>query len=216
MIGLPHLGSIGRRALYGLMKFMHLLGLPGSISDRPDMLPSVRIRTVVTFIKEVTVRRTVTSAILGMAMLLGLASQASAQAVDAGIGWTRLYESNAVSLKFGADYPVMTSGNLQTSAVGEFGLQFFDGATQKALLGGVRFGGAKEAKAKPFGQVLLGGFFCCDVSDFALQFGGGVDLPMNNNKYFIRLQFDIPIDFVEDDTQAGFRFSVGIAFPLKK
>ena len=147
-------------------------------------------------------------------MIFGLASQAAAQAVDGGIGWTRLYDANAVSLKFGGDAPIRTSGNLETSVVGEFGLQFFDGFTQKALLGGVRFASTKEAKAKPFGQVLLGGFFCCDSSNFAMQFGGGVDVPLTN--WTLRLQFDIPIDFIEDDTKAGFRFNVGVVFPLRK
>lgn len=147
-------------------------------------------------------------------MVLGLASQASAQAVDAGGGFQRQAGFNAFSLKFGADSPLMTSGDFQTSVVGEFGLQFFDGATQKSLFGGVRFGSTKDAKAKPFGQVQLGGFFCCGTSAFGLMFGGGVDVAMNN--YTIRVQLDIPMAFYEGETENGFRFNVGVVFPLKK
>jgi len=171
---------------------------------------------VTKFIMEAPVRRTATSFILGMAILLGFAIPASAQSGAAGGGLIRFYERNAFQLTFAVDTPVKSYTDWDVNAVGEFGLQFFDGFTQKWLGGGVRFASKKDAKVKPFGQVLIGGFFCCDASDFGLQFGGGVDMPMNNNKYTLRLQGDIPIDFFEGETEVGFRLTASIVFPFKR
>jgi hypothetical protein len=149
-----------------------------------------------------------------MAMLLGVATHAAAQSIDAGIGVHRQGGYNALHLKFGGDYPLTTSGDLRTSAAGEFGVQFFDGYSQTALLGGVRLGSAPDGGATPFAQVLLGGFFCCDTSAFALQFGGGVDVPMDN--LTLRIQADIPVGFYEGDTETGFRVSVAMVFRINR
>ena len=158
-------------------------------------------------------RRLATRVILGTVLLFGLASETSAQAVDVGVGVQRQEGYNALLLKAGVDQGVKTSGNMLISVVGEFGIQFFDGFSQKALLGGVRFGRTQGDGAKPFGQVLAGGFFCCDTTAFGLQFGGGADIPIDN--FTLRLQADIPVAFYDGNTENGFRISVGAVFPFR-
>jgi hypothetical protein len=151
--------------------------------------------------------------IFGAALLLGLALPASAQSVSAGMGGVWINDSNAVHLNFGGDVPIKSSRTLETQAVGELGVQFFD-STTTWLGGGVRFVGKKSAKVRPFGQVLIGGFFCCDDSAFGLQFGGGVDLPMKS--FTVRIQGDIPTAFDDGDSRTGFKLTGGIVFPFKK
>ena len=78
--------------------------------------------------------------------------------------------------------------------VGEVGFNHFDGGTIVSLMGcGV-----------------------CDVNDFALQGGAGLDFRTSSPNVRIRVQFDIRLAF---DSPSGFnaeRLSVGVVLPLNK
>src|SRR5262245_8799124 len=62
---------------------------------------------------------------------------------------------------------------------GEVGVNHFDGANVVSILGGPRLRLPNAgANVLPFVQVMLGLYRCgvCDINDFALQGGGGIDV----------------------------------------
>jgi hypothetical protein len=163
--------------------------------------------------------RTITSrwmtlrVIVGLALVFGLAIPAGAQSVSAGAGGLWINDNKAMHLNFGGDYPLKSTDTLEIQGVGEFGVSFFD-STTKWLGGGARVIGKKNSKFMPFGQVVVGAFFCCDDTALGLQFGGGVDVPVN--PIILRFQGDIPMVFNEGDSRTGFRLTAGIVFQFKK
>jgi len=102
--------------------------------------------------------------------------------------------------------------------VGEVGFNHFDGGTIVSVMGGVRVRANTDYFVLPYGQVTVGLYHCgvCDVNDFALQGGGGVDFRVSSSDVRIRVQFDVRRVF---DSVAGFngeRLSAGIVLPLNK
>jgi hypothetical protein len=102
--------------------------------------------------------------------------------------------------------------------VGEFGFNHFDGGTIASVMGGVRVRANTDRYVLPYVELVLGLYHCgvCDINDFALQGGGGVDLRTASPNLRIRFQFDVRHVF---DTVSGFnaeRFSAGIVLPLNR
>jgi hypothetical protein len=102
--------------------------------------------------------------------------------------------------------------------VGEVGFNHFEGATVVSAMGGLRLRANTDRRVLPFAQLLFGLYHCgvCDINDFGLQGGGGVDFRMADNKFRIRTQLDVRHVF--DDVRGfnGVRFSAGIVLPLNK
>jgi hypothetical protein len=85
-------------------------------------------------------------------------------------------------------------------------------------MGGVRVRANTDYVVLPFGQFTLGLYHCgvCDLNDFALQGGAGVDFRTSSRSVRIRVQFDLRHVF---DSARGFnaeRLSAGIVLPLNK
>jgi hypothetical protein len=101
--------------------------------------------------------------------------------------------------------------------VGEVGFNHFDDGTVVSLMGGLRVRSNVNRRVLPFGQVVLGLYHCgvCDINDFALQGGGGVDFGVPSNAFRIRVQFDVRHVFDTDGFNAE-RFSVGFVLPLNQ
>ena len=102
--------------------------------------------------------------------------------------------------------------------VGEVGFNHFDGGTIVSLMGGVRVRANTDYFVLPYGEFTLGLYHCgvCDVNDFALQGGGGLDFRTSSPNVRIRVQFDIRHVF---DSVSGFnaeRLSAGVVLPLNK
>src|SRR5439155_25749303 len=87
--------------------------------------------------------------------------------------------------------------------VGEVGFNHFDGGTIVSLMGGVRVRANTDYYVLPYGEVTVGLYHCgvCDVNDFALQGGVGVDFRTSSPNVRIRVQFDIRRVF---DSVSGF------------
>lgn len=102
--------------------------------------------------------------------------------------------------------------------VGEVGFNHFDGATVVSAMGGLRVRANVDSRILPFAQVVLGLYHCgvCDINDFALQGGGGVDFGMTNRAFRIRAQFDVRRVFDQYLNFNGARFSLGVVLPLNK
>ncbi len=102
--------------------------------------------------------------------------------------------------------------------VGEVGFNHFDGGTVADVMGGLRIRANTDYFILPYAQALIGLYHCgvCDINDFALQIGGGVDFRTGTPNIRVRLQFDYRRIF---DSVAAFnaeRFSAGIVLPLNK
>jgi hypothetical protein len=106
------------------------------------------------------------------------------------------------------------------SAVGEVGVNHFDGANVSSFLGGARLRVPNlNARILPFGQVLIGLYHCgpCEINDFALQAGGGVDVKMARSRAFrIRAQIDVRHMFDEFEDFNAVRLAVGVVLPLNR
>jgi hypothetical protein len=102
--------------------------------------------------------------------------------------------------------------------VGEVGFNHFNGGTVADVMGGLRFRANTDYFVLPFAQVLVGLYHCgvCDINDFALQLGGGVDFRTGSPNIRVRVQFDYRrvVDSVESFNAE--RFSAGIVLPLNK
>jgi hypothetical protein len=102
--------------------------------------------------------------------------------------------------------------------VGEVGFNHFDGGTVADFMGGLRIRANTDYFFLPFAQGLVGLYHCgvCDVNDFALQLGGGVDFRTASPSIRIRVQFDYRRVFDSVDGFNGERFSAGVVLPLNR
>ena len=104
--------------------------------------------------------------------------------------------------------------------VGEVGFNHFDGATVSSVMGGARIRiPANDRRFLPYAQLIVGLYHCgaCNVNDFALQGGGGVDFRVTDNRNFrIRAQVDVRHVFDEFVSFNAARLSGGIVLPLNK
>jgi hypothetical protein len=101
--------------------------------------------------------------------------------------------------------------------VGEVGFNHFDGGTIVSAMGGLRVRANTDYFVLPYAQFILGLYHCgvCDVNDFALQGGGGVDF-RTSGPLRIRVQFDLRHVFDSVSSFNAERLSAGIVLPLNK
>lgn len=160
----------------------------------------------------------VKSVVCGAALLLATAVPAFAQGT-LGAGLSFLHDDGATATGITVDYSnVKAAADKATVGfVGDFGLNHFDGATVTSYMGGVRVGIPGNAKVHPFAQFVLGAEHCCGDSNFALQPGVGVDIPINPTLNF-RAQIDfrtVRVDGASFNEQR-YTFGVSVPVPMKK
>jgi hypothetical protein len=175
---------------------------------------------------------------MGTAMMVAFAAPAMAQArpaapaaktsssmsssdsgADFGIGYSYLHiDGVSAAAGFDAfyakDFKTMNSGSL--GFVGDFSVNHASDGTAEFVTGGVRVNFKGSSKAKFYGQVTGGLSHFPSESQFVLDFGGGVKLPMEGKKFGVYAQVDFPVVFFSGDTQTGFRLNVGITIPVGK
>ena len=105
------------------------------------------------------------------------------------------------------------------SLAGEVGINHFDGANVSSFLGGprLRLPNIGDGNILPFVQFLAGLYHCgpCDINDFAIQGGGGVDFRARRNSDIrIRTQLDVRHMFDDFEDFNAVRVAVGVVFPL--
>ena len=102
--------------------------------------------------------------------------------------------------------------------VGEVGFNHFDGGTVVSAMGGLRVRANTDYWVLPYGQLAVGLYHCgvCDINDFALQFGGGVDFRTASPNIRVRIQFDVRHVFDSASSFNAERLSAGIVLPLNK
>ena len=82
-----------------------------------------------------------------------------------------------------------------------------------SYLGGVRVAIPGNANVHPFAQFVLGAEHCCSSTDFALQPGVGVDIPINPTLNF-RAQIDFRTVRVDGASFNEQRYSFGVSMPV--
>jgi len=102
--------------------------------------------------------------------------------------------------------------------VGEVGFNHFDGATVVNVMGGLRIRANTDYFVLPFAQGLVGLYRCgaCNINDFALQLGGGVDFRTGSPNIRVRVQFDYRRVFDSAVSFNAERFSAGVVLPLNR
>jgi hypothetical protein len=108
--------------------------------------------------------------------------------------------------------------NSMWAVFGEINGAYKNGVRQHVYGGGIRVLGVAPS-VRPFAQILFGGetisisnCSSCSETAFAMQFGGGVNIPMDA-RWGIRLGADYRPVFFEGDTENQFRFVIGVVFP---
>jgi len=128
-----------------------------------------------------------------------------------------LDETSAVGAHFDIASTIKRDVPFLTFA-GEVGINHFDGANVSSFMGGPRLRLPNAGRnVLPFVQFFAGLYHCgvCDINDFAIQGGAGLDLRTRRGSAVrIRPQIDIRHMF---DNPGGFnavRAAVGVVFPL--
>jgi hypothetical protein len=176
------------------------------------------------------------TAVLGAALLVALAAPAMAQArpttpapasststssgdSDFGIGYSflHLFSANA-PVGFDANYSkdVSSMSSASLGIVGDFSFNHFSGGSTEFFDGGVKFGFKGNDKFTPYALVTGGLGHATGSSNFVLDFGGGVKMPLQGKKFGVFAQVDFPIVFGGGGHSTGFRLNIGITMPLGK
>jgi hypothetical protein len=99
--------------------------------------------------------------------------------------------------------------------LGDFSFNHFSGGSTEFFDGGVKLGFKGNDKFTPYALVTGGIGHSTGSSNFTLDFGGGVTMPMSGKAFDLFVQADIPVVFATGGHFTGFRLNVGIAIPLK-
>src|SRR5258707_1711156 len=77
--------------------------------------------------------------------------------------------------------------------VGEIGFNHSEGGTIVSAMGGLRLRANTDFYVLPYAEFVVGLYHCgvCNVNDFALQGGGGIDFRTGSPNVRIRLQVDV-------------------------
>lgn len=183
--------------------------------------------------------KSVTTAIFGAALLVAFAAPAMAQAkpaapaasstsmstgdADFGIGYSYLHiDAGSAAGGFDAfydkDFRSMNMGSL--GYVVDFSVNHGNGGTAEFGTGGVRVNFKGNMKAKLYGQATAGfshfGGGGGGESQLVIDFGGGLNMPIQGKKFGFFAQIDFPVVFFSGASSTGLRLNVGITMPIGK
>jgi hypothetical protein len=110
---------------------------------------------------------------------------------------------------------IATVGGMQTSLVGEFGMNQFSYWDEKytSVNGGVRFGAMTSNRLRPFAQVVAGLQRDFGENGINIQPGAGMNIRIARS-IDLKAQVDFPIVRWLGDTYKQVRVSTGIGLPL--
>jgi hypothetical protein len=166
------------------------------------------------------------SALLGLVFTLALAAPARAQqpsrplsggneqAMLVGLGISFLNAGDQTGFGIGANalFNALTMTELgRIGIVGDFGVNWFDGATITTVGGGARLTFTTSGKYSPYGQFLLGIAHCCGETEFGPAIGFGIDIawkPEFNFRGEVQFNFAGPGDST--------RWFFGASLPISK
>ena len=165
----------------------------------------------------------VTTCVLACSLLVP--SIASAQSsdpffADVSANYDIVYHELDDTSNLGGHFDIATTITRNTPFLvlaGEVGVNHFEGANVSSFLGGLRLRLPNMGpNVLPFLQVLLGLYHCgtCNINDFALQGGGGLDFRLARRSPRIRAQVDVRHMFDKVEDFNAVRVSLGLVFPL--
>jgi hypothetical protein len=166
--------------------------------------------------------------LLFIASLLLAASSASAQSRDPYFstftaGYDLIYhelsETSAIGGHFDLASTIKRDLPFLTFA-GEVGINRFNDVSVSSFMAGTRLRLPNAGRnVLPFVQVFGGLYHCgaCDINDFALQGGAGLDFRASRRSDLrIRTQLDVRHMFDQVEDFNAVRLAVGVVFPLNK
>jgi hypothetical protein len=157
--------------------------------------------------------------------LLLTAASVSAQsrdpfAVDFSANYDVVYHEAGVTTNVGAHFDIASTVTRDVPylvVLGEVGVNHFDNGSVSSFLGGARLRFPNQSpRVLPFAQLLVGLYHCgvCDLNDFALQAGAGLDFKTG---HAVRVRAQIDVRHVFDPFSFNsVRASAGLVLPLNR
>jgi hypothetical protein len=165
-------------------------------------------------------------AVLTVLILFTMVHTASAQSrdpyfTDLSANYDFVYHETGDTSHAGAHVDVASTWKRDVpfvGPVGEVGFNHFEGGTIVDAMGGLRVRANTDFFVLPYAQVLVGLYHCgvCNINDFALQPGGGVDFRTGSRNVRIRVQFDYRRVFDSVISFNAARLSAGVVVPLNR
>jgi hypothetical protein len=165
-------------------------------------------------------------ALLVVSVLLFVVRPVAAQSrdpffTDFSVNYDVVYHEPNSTSNAGAHFDVASTMKRDVPFVGpvaEVGFNHFDGGTVVDAMGGLRIRANTDYFVLPYAQGLVGLYHCgvCDINDFALQLGGGVDFRSGSPNVRFRVQFDYRRVFDSAFSFNAARVSAGVILPLNK
>ena len=165
-------------------------------------------------------------AVLAVGILFTIVHPVSAQSrdpyfTDLSVNYDFVYHETGDTSNAGAHVDVASTWKRDVpfiGPVGEFGFNHFEGGTVVDAMGGLRIRANTDFFVLPYAQVLFGLYHCgvCNINDFALQAGGGVDFRTASRNVRVRIQFDFRHVFDSVSSFNAERLSAGIVLPLNR
>lgn len=160
------------------------------------------------------------------AVLFLLSHSASAQSrdpyfTDFSANYDFVYHETGATSNVGAHFDIASTLKRTEpfiGPVGEIGFNHFDGGTVVSAMGGLRVRANTDFWILPYAQFVLGLYHCgvCNVNDFAIQGGGGLDFRTASPNVRVRVQFDVRHVFDSARDFNAVRLSAGVVLPLNK
>jgi hypothetical protein len=162
-------------------------------------------------------------AIAGLVILpTGVFAQTAPSGDNVGIGYSFLKFQGEENVPIGWNLSLAGGGTAHVSGVADFGGHYERGGGDTWMLhtfqGGVRVGARRTDRVIPFAQALFGGAVATEgdsVFIWVFQPGAGVDIPLRPGGPAFRTQVDFPIYMAEGERVRAFRWTVGVALPVK-
>ena len=162
------------------------------------------------------------------ALLTLAATTSSAQSRDpyfatASANYDFVYHETGDTSAAGAHFDIASTVKRDVpflGVMGEIGFNSLAGGTVSSYMGGLRLRAPNAtATVLPFGQFVLGLYHCgiCNINDFAIQGGGGVDVKaVPSGAIRIRAQVDFRHVFDKVQGFSPVRVSAGVVLPLNR
>lgn len=181
--------------------------------------------------------KTVTTLLLGAAVIVAWATPALAQAKPApassssssstsagqfGIGYSFLRISG---LSAGAGFDANYTKDVTTMSMGSVGYLVDFSVNHSGTFGTAEFvdGGVRlnfktsgNTKATFYGLVTVGLAHAETTNNFAIDFGGGADIPLTGKNFGLFAQVDFPVVMFSGASSTGLRLNVGVTVPVGK
>jgi len=110
----------------------------------------------------------------------------------------------------------MSSLGIKASAVGEFGVHWYDGGSLALGQGGIHLTaeGIGTPRVRPYGRAMFGVGRFYGFTETFLTYLAGFDFPLENQPFMIRAEIGQTWDFFDGGANAAVRLMGGVSYTL--